>query len=85
MTEIRPIRESDAAAFHAAVDAVCRERRFLATLEGPPLEKTTAFVTGNVKNGLPQFVADKGGLSAGAMRFPEMAAGLISADLAWEC
>lgn len=65
MTEIRPIRESDAAAFHAAVDAVCRERRFLATLEGPPLEKTTAFVTGNVKNGLPQFVADKGGKIVG--------------------
>lgn len=58
MIVIRPIREEDAAQFHAVLDAVCRERRFLATFEAPPLEQVQGFVTGNVRAGHPQFVAE---------------------------
>ena len=58
MIQIRPIRESDAPGFNAAVDAVCREKRYLATLEGPPLESSIQFVACNVKAGHPQFVAE---------------------------
>lgn len=59
MLQIRPIREDDAPAFHALVDGVCRERRFLATCESPPLENTRSFVSSNVKNGCPQYVAEE--------------------------
>ena len=58
MITIRPIRESDAPGFRATLDAVCREKRYLATLVAPPLEKVEAFVNDNVKNGYAQFVAD---------------------------
>ncbi|WP_035607310.1 GNAT family N-acetyltransferase [Haloferula sp. BvORR071] len=62
---IRPIRESDVPGFHAAVHAVCREKRYLATVVSPPIEKTALFVSGNVKNGHPQFVADDAGIIVG--------------------
>jgi len=57
MIEIRRIRESDAVMFRDALDAVCRERRFLARPEAPPLAGVQAFVAGNVKRDIPQFVA----------------------------
>jgi ribosomal protein S18 acetylase RimI-like enzyme len=65
MIVIRPIRETDAAAFHAAVGSVCRERRYLATVEAPLLENTVKFVANNVKNGYPQFVAEEEGAIIG--------------------
>lgn len=65
MITIRPIREIDAPGFHAAVDAVCRERRYLATLESPPLEKAADFVKNNVERGYPQVVADQDGKIVG--------------------
>jgi ribosomal protein S18 acetylase RimI-like enzyme len=58
MIAIRPIREEDAPAFHAVLDAVCRERRYLAQVEAPPLERVRAFVRANVQAGLAQFVAE---------------------------
>lgn len=61
MLQIRPIREDDAAAFHALVDGVCRERRYLATLESPPLESTRAFISSTIKAGHPQLVAEENG------------------------
>ena len=61
MIVIRQIREEDAPAFREVLDAVCRERRYLATLEVPPIERVQAFVTSNVKAGYPQFVAEDEG------------------------
>lgn len=58
MTTIRPIRESDTAGFRAALDAICRERKYLARSEAPPLESVQKFVAANVHAGHPQFVAD---------------------------
>jgi len=57
MITIRPIAESDIPGFHQALEAVCRERRFLAMLEAPPLEAVRSFVTNNLKQGVPHFVA----------------------------
>jgi ribosomal protein S18 acetylase RimI-like enzyme len=61
MITIRSIRETDATAFHSILGSVCRERRYLATVEGPPLENVAKFVAENVQKGYPQFVADDGG------------------------
>jgi ribosomal protein S18 acetylase RimI-like enzyme len=54
---IEPIAEAHIAGFHAALDRVARERRYLALLEAPPLERTAEFVRGNIAGGVPQFVA----------------------------
>ncbi len=55
--ELRQIRASDADAFRAAIDAVARERKYLALLEAPPIEQVRAFVQRNVEHGYPQIVA----------------------------
>lgn len=55
--EVRQIREEDIESFHAAVDVVARERRFLALLDAPPMERARAFVQRNIEKGYPQFVA----------------------------
>ena len=51
------IRAEHVSSFHSALDAVCRERRYLARLEAPPIEATRAFVLHNIEKGVPQFVA----------------------------
>jgi putative acetyltransferase len=61
--EIEPIAERHADSFHACLDAVARERRHLAQVEAPPLERVRAFVRENIAAGVPQFVA----LDAGAV------------------
>ena len=53
---IVPIAPEHIPGFHAAVDAVAREKRFLAFLEAPPLEETTKFVLNNIEQKNPQFV-----------------------------
>jgi RimJ/RimL family protein N-acetyltransferase len=53
---IMPIAKEHIAGFHAAVDVVARERKYLAFLEAPPLEETTRFVLDNIEHGYPQFV-----------------------------
>lgn len=67
MTEIEivPIAEGHAEGFHAALDAVARERKYLSFLEAPPLEATRAFVRGNIALGNPQLVALSGGAVVG--------------------
>lgn len=55
--QIFPIAEEHIAGFHAAVDSVARERRYLAMLEAPPIEESTEWVRGNLRKGNPQFVA----------------------------
>jgi ribosomal protein S18 acetylase RimI-like enzyme len=54
---IVPIAEEHIETFHAALDSVARERRYLAFLEAPPLERCAEFVRGNIKTGIPQYVA----------------------------
>ncbi|PWY55061.1 GNAT family N-acetyltransferase [Legionella qingyii] len=54
---IMPIQEKHIEAFWSAVDSVARERKFLAFLEGPPIELTKAFVLGHIKDNWPQVVA----------------------------
>lgn len=62
---IRPIEESDVAGFRAALDAVCRERRFLSFLEAPAVELAEKFVCDNVRFDRPQFVAVADGAIVG--------------------
>lgn len=54
---IVPIEEKHIEAFWTAVDSVARERKFLAFLEGPPIELTRDFVLEHIKEGWPQVVA----------------------------
>jgi putative acetyltransferase len=54
-----PISESLIASFHASLDIVARERKFLAMVEAPPLEQVVSFVRGNIERGVAQFVALK--------------------------
>lgn len=43
--------------YRAAVDSVAREHKYLAFLEGPPLEMSRAFVLENIQGNWPHFVA----------------------------
>ena len=58
MITIRPIKEEDVPGFREAVDSVCRERKFLAAVEAPSLQRSMEFVRRNVQLGFPQFVAE---------------------------
>ena len=44
MVEIVPVAEHHAEGFRASLDVVMRERRYLAQVEAPPLERIEAFV-----------------------------------------
>jgi RimJ/RimL family protein N-acetyltransferase len=55
-----PIEPEHVEAFHAALDRVARERRYLALTAAPPLEDTRRFVLENIACGDPQFVALEG-------------------------
>jgi RimJ/RimL family protein N-acetyltransferase len=55
--DVVPIEERHIDGFHRTLDYVARERRYLAFLEGPPIESTRAFVIENIKRGHPQYVA----------------------------
>jgi len=59
--EIVPITQDHIDGFHRALDFVAREGRYLAFVEGPPLENTRAFVLDHIQRGLPQFVAISAG------------------------
>ena len=54
---IRRIASGDAAAFRACLDEVARERRFLALVEAPPLERVQSFIEQNAAGNASQFVA----------------------------
>ena len=58
---IRPIELDDIEGFRETLDAVARERRYLLTLEAPPMERVEAFVKNNVERGYPQYVAEDDG------------------------
>jgi GNAT superfamily N-acetyltransferase len=65
MITIRSIEERDALGFRTALDSVCRERKFLAAIAAPSVERATEFVRKNVELGYPQFVAAIGGRIVG--------------------
>jgi ribosomal protein S18 acetylase RimI-like enzyme len=54
---IAPISERHIAGFHACLDAVAREKSYLAQLEAMPLERVTTFVRDNIAADGIQFVA----------------------------
>jgi putative acetyltransferase len=54
---ITPIALAHAASFHACLDAVAREKRWLAQIEAPPLERIEGFVRDSVAADAVQFVA----------------------------
>lgn len=53
---IVPIATEHVPGFWRAVDLVAREGRYLALLQSPPIESTTAFVASNLAKGNPHFV-----------------------------
>lgn len=55
--EIIPISEEHIEGFWSAVDSVARERKYLAFLEGPPINSTREFVLGNIEGNWPHFIA----------------------------
>jgi ribosomal protein S18 acetylase RimI-like enzyme len=55
--EIVPITEDHIQGFWSAVDSVARERKYLAFLEGPPINTTEDFVLQNIKGNWPHLVA----------------------------
>lgn len=63
--DIVRIAEAHAAGFHACLDAVAREKRYLAQLEAPALDRTLAFVRDNIAKDAAQFVALDGDLVVG--------------------
>ena len=54
---IVPIAAEHIESFHAVLDEVAREKRYLAMTQAPPLEKVREYVTGNIASGVPHFVA----------------------------
>jgi RimJ/RimL family protein N-acetyltransferase len=63
--QIVPIAEEHIPGFHAAVDSVARERRYLAMLEAPPIAESEKWARNNIEKGNPQFVALAGGKVVG--------------------
>ena len=55
--EIVSIQETHITGFWSAVDRVARERKYLAFLEGPPIQLTKEFVLDQINKDWPQFVA----------------------------
>jgi ribosomal protein S18 acetylase RimI-like enzyme len=63
--EIVPIAQDHIESYHRSLDAVVRERRYLAFLEAPSFESTRGFVLNNIENGYPQLVAVSAGQVVG--------------------
>jgi ribosomal protein S18 acetylase RimI-like enzyme len=58
--EIFAIAEEYIEGFRRCLDAVARERRYLALVQAPPLESAREVVLSNIANGVPQLVAVRG-------------------------
>lgn len=59
--ELRLIREGDIPAFHNLLDSVAREKKYLAMVQAPSIERIREFVLGNIRHGYPQYVAERDG------------------------
>lgn len=57
MIDVVPAEERHIAGYHAALDAVARERRWLLFLKAPPFEMSAAYVRGLLAGAGVQFVA----------------------------
>ena len=64
-TEVVPIAESHATGFHACLDAVAREKKYLAQIEALPLERIQGFIRESVSSNAAQFVALDGNIIVG--------------------
>src|SRR4051812_47233844 len=71
--EVRPIRAEDIESFHATVDVVARERKFIARFEAPPIKQVRGFIERNIEKGYPQIVAVSVGQVVGWCNIPPMA------------
>ena len=58
--EVRQMTEGDIASYHACLDTVAKEHRYLALPEAPPLEQSRSWVTPHIRQGHPFFVAVAG-------------------------
>jgi putative acetyltransferase len=54
---IRRIELDDATGFHQCLDSVARERRYLAQVEAPPIERVREFVAQSVEQDAAQYLA----------------------------
>ena len=57
---IRQISEADIPSYHACLDVVAREQRYLALLAAPPLEQSRAWILPHIRQNHPYFVATEG-------------------------
>jgi ribosomal protein S18 acetylase RimI-like enzyme len=55
--KIVPMAEEHINGYHCCLDAVGRERRYLAFVQAPPFESTREFILSVIANNVPQFVA----------------------------
>jgi len=55
--EVVPMRRELLDGYHSALDVVARERRWLAMVEAPPIERVATFVDEMLAKGWPQLVA----------------------------
>ncbi len=62
---ISPIRAHHIKSFRDTLDAVAREKKYLAFVEAPPLEAVRQFVLDNLRRDISQFVAMDGKRVAG--------------------
>ncbi len=62
---ILPIAEAHAEGFHACLDTVAREKKYLAQVEALPLERVQGFVRESVASDAAQFVAVDGSIVVG--------------------
>jgi ribosomal protein S18 acetylase RimI-like enzyme len=57
MHPILPISEAHIESYHQCLDIICREGRYLGSLQAPPLEKSRAFVREQIEDHRLMFVA----------------------------
>jgi hypothetical protein len=58
--KIRSITAEDFASFHACLDAVSRERKFLGFVQAPPLKKTQEWLISGMEEGEIRLIAIDG-------------------------
>jgi len=55
--DIRQISEGDMVGFQKCLDSVAQEGKYLAIEKAPDLERLKSFITNNISNNFPQYVA----------------------------
>lgn len=63
--DVVPLRRGHVTGFRETLDAVARERRYLAFTSAPPLARVRRFLLGNLGHGAPMFVAVDAGRVVG--------------------